>query len=84
MECEAKLACGGALAVDWPAGPAGVGAGLAGKTATGKEKKKKNGGGAVGLREEKEKQASGLIRERGKFPFLFYFQNEFKCKPNQI
>jgi len=27
---------------------------------------------------------SGQIRKGGNFPFLFYFQNQFKCKPNQI
>ena len=31
---------------------------------------------------KKRSRPSGLIKERENFPFLFYFQNQFKCKPN--
>ena len=49
----------------------------------GERKREAGRGPGAGLR-KKRSRPSGLIRERENFPFLFYFQNQFKCKPNQI
>ena len=38
----------------------------------------------LGCGKKKRSRPSGIIRERENFSFLFYFQNQFKCKPNQF
>jgi len=38
----------------------------------------------LGCGEKKRSRPSGIIRERENFSFLFYFQNQFKCKTNQF